>query len=758
MRSPSLPLTAVLAALIACSTRGDDGSVVTPASQAPTASPATTDLEELHAFARLYGYVRFFHPSDEGAAVDWNAFAVHGVQQVTAATTRAELAATLETIFGPVAPTLDVHAHGQTPPDPSRSFPAETEGLDVVAWQHRGFGFGDMTSVYASKRTHRRRQVPVGHQRSATVTQEVPAESLRGKQVRLRAWSHIDPDASQASVRLQLRVDSETAPVLASANGAPSVQWSEQVVEARVAADASVLSVGGMITGQGAAWLDDFALEVRDEGKWAPVPLTNAGFDQGGAAEGWTIEPSNFKHQVREAAHQGSGALWVARRMSSLVDDLFEQRPQGGELLHESLGAGLSCQLPLALYARGDVIVGRDGAITAEPLPDLLAVPRSADDPAVRVAAVIVAWNVFQHFYPYFGDVEVDWMAQLDASLVDVLDDESAADTRETLQRLVAALVDGHGSVRPPYERETMGVPARFQLVEGKVVVMVTAPDSPLRRGDVLLTVDGEDVQDRLEAKMALASGSPQWRAHRVLAWSSISEGPKDSAAHLGIDRDGVAMDVTVPRADARLPAPFEREPIVERKDGIWILDLATAEWPDIAEKIDAIAAAPGVVLDLRGYPNGTHPIIGHLLTEAEHDKWMFVPQFIAPDHQVSHWDGMGWDFEPMQPPITGKVAFITGGGAISYAESVMGYAEALPSVEIVGGPTAGANGNINPFTTPGGYMVVSTGMRVTKHDGRKHHGVGVLPTIAVEPTVAGVRAGRDELLERAIASVTSDR
>jgi C-terminal processing protease CtpA/Prc len=60
----------------------------------------------------------------------------------------------------------------------------------------------------------------------------------------------------------------------------------------------------------------------------------------------------------------------------------------------------------------------------------------------------------------------------------------------------------------------------------------------------------------------------------------------------------------------------------------------------------------------------------------------------------------------------------------------------------------------VNPFTLPGGYTLVWTGMKVLKHDGSRHHGVGILPTIPVTPTRAGIAAGRDEILERGIAAV----
>lgn len=73
---------------------------------------------------------------------------------------------------------------------------------------------------------------------------------------------------------------------------------------------------------------------------------------------------------------------------------------------------------------------------------------------------------------------------------------------------------------------------------------------------------------------------------------------------------------------------------------------------------------------------------------------------------------------------------------------------------EIVGQPTAGTNGNVNPFALPGGYRVSWTGMKVLKHDDGRHHLVGILPTVRVERSLAAVREGRDEYLERALRLV----
>jgi C-terminal processing protease CtpA/Prc len=45
--------------------------------------------------------------------------------------------------------------------------------------------------------------------------------------------------------------------------------------------------------------------------------------------------------------------------------------------------------------------------------------------------------------------------------------------------------------------------------------------------------------------------------------------------------------------------------------------------------------------------------------------------------------------------------------------------------------------------------------MRVTRHDARtSFHAIGIQPDVPVTPTIAGLRGGRDEVLEKALAIV----
>ena len=130
---------------------------------------------------------------------------------------------------------------------------------------------------------------------------------------------------------------------------------------------------------------------------------------------------------------------------------------------------------------------------------------------------------------------------------------------------------------------------------------------------------------------------------------------------------------------------------------------------------------ATGIVFDFRGYPSHISPqtFFPHLSkTVLTSPQWL-IPLVTRPDRQnMTFARGGEWNLFPAPPYLTARRAFIIDGRAISYAESCLGIVEHYHLGEFVGSPTAGTNGNVNPFTLPGGYRVTWTGMKVLKQDG----------------------------------------
>jgi C-terminal processing protease CtpA/Prc len=72
----------------------------------------------------------------------------------------------------------------------------------------------------------------------------------------------------------------------------------------------------------------------------------------------------------------------------------------------------------------------------------------------------------------------------------------------------------------------------------------------------------------------------------------------------------------------------------------------------------------------------------------------------------------------------------------------------------VVGSTTAGADGNVSEIPLPGGLRSMISGIGVFYPDRSPTQRIGIVPDIEMRPTLAGIREGRDEVLEAAIEAL----
>ena len=98
-----------------------------------------------------------------------------------------------------------------------------------------------------------------------------------------------------------------------------------------------------------------------------------------------------------------------------------------------------------------------------------------------------------------------------------------------------------------------------------------------------------------------------------------------------------------------------------------------------------------------------------------------------------------------------GKVVIMVNEITQSQAEYTTMAFRAAPNVTVIGSTTAGADGNVSLFYLVGGIRTAISGIGVFYPDGKGTQRVGIVPDVVVEPTIQGVKNGRDEVLEKAI-------
>lgn len=418
------------------------------------------------------------------------------------------------------------------------------------------------------------------------------------------------------------------------------------------------------------------------------------------------------------------------------------------------LGGGIRCRIPLTLFRDRDGTLPHIAQRAEFPTIEKF----TGNDRATRLADVALAWNILQHFYPYFDIVNVDWMQVLPKSLNLAANNKNETDFLKTLEWLIAQLKDGHGNAFDSIYA-TGALPLSWTWAENQLVVTsVATTDIPsLKPGDVVVEINGKPTAKVIEKLEKYISGAtPQWKRYRSV--DALRFGEAGDTVILKLR--SVEGDLKTARLEFDAGFFYYAEPRPEKyqelSPGIWYFDLDRCNDNDFKAILPKLESAKGIIFDGRGYPSVNPIVIQHLITQDVQSAIFAVPIVSTPDHvSMTDFDTSGrWLLKPKSPHLTAKCVFLIDGRAISYAESFLAIIEAYKLGELVGEPTAGTNGNIVIKDFPRGFRLIWTGMRVTKHDNTPHHGVGVLPTIPSSRTIKGISERRDEQLEKALSIV----
>ncbi|MFP7655849.1 S41 family peptidase [Chryseobacterium proteolyticum] len=92
-----------------------------------------------------------------------------------------------------------------------------------------------------------------------------------------------------------------------------------------------------------------------------------------------------------------------------------------------------------------------------------------------------------------------------------------------------------------------------------------------------------------------------------------------------------------------------------------------------------------------------------------------------------------------------------------SQAETTTMMFKQHPKAKIIGSHTSGANGDVIRFKIAG-LETSFSGLGAYYPDQRETQRIGIIPDIIVRPTLKGIKAGKDEVLERALEYLKTGR
>ncbi len=692
---------------------------------------------------KAVGLMRFFHPHDAVEAVDWNAVLLEGFVLAEDADNDKAFAQSLTDLLGDLGAGIKISgSESEFSP-----FNGSTCGSydPAVRWVHLGFGASPMaesSGIYSSRRSVSGVEESEEGEQFSTAMKHWPAPAWRERSLSLSAQARV---VGEGQAALWARVDGPGGQTLFFDNMADRFiegeEWTEHSIDFEVPEQAVSIMFGVMALESAQAEFRSVAM--HDEEGATLLSTTSQ----------WSLVAPQSGHEM-EVEHEPDGfeiALLPRSpepRLAAIDQYIPEDAPHQAMI---ELVDGSRLWVPLTLCQSGSEL---DDA-QREMLADRFGAPDLEQLSPAELARLDVAslWPVVRHFYPYQELVD-DWSGLLHAALESSIEVDDRKSHRRVLQRMLSVLKDSHINVIDRDESsqiEQALLPIDLQAVDGELVVAASQDTDRVQVGDRIVAVDGEPAAEWISDRLAHHSGPHHrnmWRAG-----FDLLRGPKGEKTTLKLARNDQRIEIELVHELDQLLAVRTGDPVDELVEGVVYIDLDRIEQPELDRALSDLDEPRALVFDLRGYPSGLQPgFLGRLMDrEDDFEGWMRVLVAQGPNGDLVEGERFEWGLPAIEPRIQAPVVFLTDASAISYSESILGLVKYHGLGTIVGSNTAGANGNIQTVNLPGAFRVIYTAMRVIGPDGEPFQGRGIEPDVRVEPSVEGLREGRDEVLERAL-------
>lgn len=404
-----------------------------------------------------------------------------------------------------------------------------------------------------------------------------------------------------------------------------------------------------------------------------------------------------------------------------------------------------------------------------------------------RIAGVSRLWaEVKTHFANFELVPELDWDAVYLQTLERVKATPRTEDYYRELMRMMAQLRDGHTGpfIPEPLRDRMMARPALVtRLIEGRVLIERLLDPAlgqrGLKVGQEIVSIDGLALADYVKQRVQpfSSASTPQDLALRVHRYELL-RGDARRPVRLGL-RDaetGAVRVLSVPRLNGKA-----REALLANEPGnfSWRMlpgDVALVELSGFDDEepataylaaFEQISRARAIVFDLRKNGGGNSDV-GHRILSTLTDKpfetsqWWTRSQASALRAWGRPLQFEGGSADTVEPDgkrhFTGPVAVLTSAATYSAAEDFVSAFKRLGRGPVVGEATGGSTGQPLFIKLPGGGGARICSKRDLLADGTEFVGKGLQPDLAVQPSLAGWRAGRDEVLEAALQRLKAQR
>ncbi|MFT5266078.1 MAG: carboxyl-terminal processing protease, partial [Polaribacter sp.] len=350
-----------------------------------------------------------------------------------------------------------------------------------------------------------------------------------------------------------------------------------------------------------------------------------------------------------------------------------------------------------------------------------------------------------------------DWDATLAEFIPQIIESADALSYSLTFKRLTTRINDSHAFYYNPSYNSWLGnsdPPFLARFIENEMVITKVLPQiTEVNVGDIIKEIDGENIYNLRDSLRELAHGSNDVIIERELN-NIIMRGSSGSFS-IAVDNGSNIHTEILNRNNSNFfnlnidTSPIWKDTTVNGNCNFGIVDMGRLETSDVNTMFVDLLDTDAIIFDIRNYPNGTlWDIVNYLYPSSLH-----IANFTTPD--ITYPGSLVWSSEYIgsgtSNPYQGKLIILFDERTQSQAEYTCMGLEQFPNAVKIGSTTSAADGNVAKVYLPGGIITYATFLGTFYPDYTQTQRVGIIPDYEVHPTISGIRAGQDEVMNFAL-------
>lgn len=396
-------------------------------------------------------------------------------------------------------------------------------------------------------------------------------------------------------------------------------------------------------------------------------------------------------------------------------------------------------------------------------------------DAGYRLLSLYRYWNIIEYYFPYKYLIGEDWDNVLTEFIPKFINAENELEYELVVLELITRINDSHAIIEDSQILDNYWgkdyLPIKVAFVENKLVVIdyyneELGKQSGLKIGDIVTKINNSSVEDIINEMEPYTPSSNEPTKLRNIARdilrtneSSLKIDFIHNDENLWLEVDSYPKEVLnsdIKAFNRRVKSKYQDDYFKVINSDIAYIYPGLMKMEYIPEIMREIEDTKGLIIDLRCYP--LESIFG--LEEYLFPKSIgFVKNTVASVEEPGLFS-MG---DIMKVGTTnnnhykGKLVIIIDEISQSQSEFVTMAFRKTPNATVIGSNSAGADGSVSYFHLPGNIYTRITGIGVYYPDGGETQRIGIIPDIEIKPTIQGIKAGSDELLEKAIEIINEE-